>query len=41
MDVLYLGNPIGVDGDHVLCPLFDLQFDVELSLQSLNPVLIG
>ena len=39
--VQYLGDSIGINGDHLLCSLFTLELDVELALQSRDPVLIG
>lgn len=35
----YLGGSVGVDWNHVLGSLFDLELDVELSLQGGNAVL--
>ena len=34
----YLGGAIGVDGDHVLGALFDLELNVELAFQGGNAV---
>ena len=41
MDLQYLGGSIGVDGDHVLGSLFDLELYVELSLQGRDALLLG
>lgn len=37
----HLGGSIGVDGDHVLCPLLHFQLDVQLPLQGRDPVLVS